>query len=1011
MNVFPTRLTLGIFRIASLLLASLSLGTADTLRDQFQHPPAEARPWVYWTWLSSNLTREGITADLEAMQRVGIGGALILDVDQGTPPGTMKFFDSEWQAMFKHMVSEAKRLGLEINMNNGPGYYGSGGARVPPELGMQSVVSSEVSVKGGESLTLMLAKPVDRPDYRDIAVLAIAEPKRAAKERYQIPGFKMKALQWRGWVGYTGAQSAPLDAIAPAEAIVPRDRVLDLTGKMDGSGKLTWHAPAGEWTVLRFGHAYNGSEIGPTPKDQRGPETDKLSKAATVHHFDTFVKRLNAVAGDAKAALVATHIDSWEGGGQTWTPGMREEFKKRRGYDPVPYLAVLAGRVVGDLQVTERFLWDLRKTVSELVVQNYAAEFQRLAHENGLRLTFESYTTVGNDLDVANWVDEPMAEFWTPTGQGQDFYPTTKSMASAAHLNGRRVVGAEAFTSFRTERWLWHPAMIKKLGDETFAQGVNRFVFHRYASQPFLNRVPGLQMGPWGLHYERTNTWWEWSTPWHAYLTRCQYLLRQGEPVADVLSLQSEEPILRFQQSPLSGYDYDACSSNTFENVRVQNGLLVLPSGRAYRLLTLKHTGTMSIPLLTRIRDLVQQGAVVLGNLPAATPGLTDYPQADATLRQLAEEIWGKDPAVPMRQLGKGKVFRGVSPEHVLARLGIPPDFSSDKKLRWIHRQVGETEVYFVANTSDERVTATCTFRVHGKVPEYWDGETGQVTPIDAYDAGSNESTRLTLPFEPSGSAFIVFRAGSSVPKKPIQTIARDGIALVEHGIGSGEDNAVDPLRGEVSQAGHYVVTRTDGAASAFDVPPLPEPVDVLGPWTLRFPPGWGAPPEVRLEELVSWNYHADPGVRFFSGTALYSKTLNVPASSLRADRRVYLDLGTVCVMARVKLNGRDLGILWKPPYRVDITAAVKPGANELEISVVNLWANRLIGDEHLPEDSERNPNGTLKSWPQWLLEGKPSPTGRFTFSSWRLWGKNDLLQDSGLLGPVTLRTVAVMPP
>lgn len=934
--------------------------------EDFATPPASARPWVYWMWLGSNLTREGITADLEAMQRVGIGGALILDVDQGTPVGPMKFFDEQWKAMFKHTIAEAKRLGLEINMNNGAGYYGSGGPWVPPELGMQWVFQSETHVTGGAAWSGVLPKPVDRADYRDIAVLAIAEPPAEARDAFKIADLQMKALLWKTWVAYRGTRSAPLDAIAPAAAIIPLDRVIDLTSKMDAAGQLAWEAPPGAWTLLRIGHAYNGSQIGPTPKDQRGPETDKLSKAATAFHFQTFVQGLNDLVGpEGKGALVATHIDSWEGGGQNWTAGMRGEFQKRRGYDAVPYLPVLKGRVIGDLQISERFLWDLRKTVSELMVENYVAEFHRLARANGLRFTFESYTTSGNDLDAANFADEPMAEFWTPTGQGADFYPTTKSMASAAHLNGRTIVGAEAFTSFKTERWLWHPAMIKRLGDDAFAQGVNRFVFHRYASQPFLGRKPGLQMGPWGLHYERTNTWWEWSGPWHTYLARCQHLLRQGEPVADVLALQSEEPLLRFQPTPLVGYDYDACGPDTFQNVTVRDGQLVLPSGRHYCLLTLAHTGTMTVPMLTRIRDLVRDGAAILGERPRAAPGLTDYPAADAQLKKLADELWGVDAAQTSRSFGKGKVFRGISAESALAQLGVTPDFAADRALRWIHRTADDAEIYFVANPTDDAVTANCTFRVNGKIPQAWDGETGRVTPLAASSAASPGAANVAIPLRPNGSMFVVFQSASSSLAAPVASAAR-------------EDQGVA--------------------------------VEVAGPWQLRFPSGGGAPAEMILPELISWKNHAEAGVKYFSGTASYAKTLVIPAALLGENRRLMLDLGRVEVMARVTLNGRDLGILWKPPYEVDITAAAKPGENALEIAVVNLWPNRLIGDEQLPEDSERKPDGTLKVWPSWLLEEKPSPTGRLTFSSWRLWKKDEALQDSGLLGPVTLRTFAGLP-
>ena len=1018
MNNRPLRCLLVRVIVLSLALsvsvAASAAGADADLQQGFLHPPASARPWVYWTWLSSNVTREGITADLEAMQRVGIGGALILDVDQGTPAGTIKFFDAKWQEMFKYTVAEAKRLGLEINMNNGAGYYGSGGSWVPPEMGMQWVFQSETPIAGGATWSGVLPKPVDRADYRDIAVLAIAEPPLAAKDRYQFPGLTMKALRWKSWVAYTGTQSAPLDAKAPAHAIIPLNRVIDLTAQMDATGKLTWTAPPGKWTVLRIGHAYNGSRIGPTPQGQGGPETDKLSKAATALHFNTFVKHLNNLVGpDGKVALVGTHIDSWEGGGQNWTADMREEFKKRRGYDLLPYLPVLAGRVIGDLQISERFLWDLRKTVSELMVENYVEEFQMLAHENGLRFTFESYTTTGNDLDAANFADEPMAEFWTPTGQGQDFYPTAKSMSSAAHLNGHKVVGAEAFTSFRTERWLWHPAMLKRLGDDAFTRGVNRFVFHRYAAQPYLKPKPGLQMGPWGLHYERTNTWWEWSKPWHTYLARCQYLLRQGEPVADVLNLQSEEPLLRFQDIPLTGFDYDACGPDTFQRVTTRNTELTLPTGRHYRLLTLSHTGTMTVPLLAKIRDLVRDGAAILGEPPRATPGLTNYPQADADLKILADELWGSGAPVTERTVGRGKVFRGISAEHALSLLVVAPDFSAERTLSWIHRTDGEREIYFVANPSDETAMVNCTFRVAGKIPELWDAENGRIVSLPAYSTAVAGLTRLSIPLRPNGSMFVVFKPAAHSAPPAIESVSLDRQPLFANGVALSAAPVINFADSEINEAGSYLIATRDGKTRKIEVPPLPLPVQVDGPWQLHFPGGWGAPPGViDLPTLISWNnVWSDARIMDFSGTAVYTKNLVIPAALLGANQRLTLDLGRVEVMAKVTLNGKDLGILWKAPYSVDITSAAKAGDNALEIAVVNLWPNRLIGDENLPEDSDRKADGTLNSWPAWLLEGKPSPTGRFTFSSWRLWKKDDLLVDSGLIGPVKLKVSAALPP
>ncbi len=1004
-------------RVVAVLLAWSIFGIARAadpvdvaaLSRAFAEPPPTARPWVYWTWIDGNINKEGITADLEAMNRVGIGGALILDVSQSTPHGPVKFLDAQWQALFKHTVAEAKRLGMEININDGPGYYGSGGTWVTPAQGMQVVVQSETHITGGTQYTGKLALPSRNQEYKDIAVVAVGE---TAKARYQIPDLVNKAVRWNGWVAYRGTQSAPLSLAAPAEALIKMERVIELTGKMAPDGTLTWDAPAGEWTILRFGHQWNGRTVGPSVATETGPETDKLDKAVTAMHFDAFVKRLNDLVGpDLKDALVATHIDSWEGGGQNWTPALRDEFKKRRGYDPIPYLPVLAGRVLGDLQLSERFLFDLRLTISEMMIQNYSAEFQRLAHAAGLRNTYESYTTIGNDLDNAMFADEPMAEFWTPNGQGLDFQPTVKSMSSAAHLNGYSVVGAEAFTSGNQEKFMWTPARIKRIGDNAFIGGVNRFVFHRYAAQPFADAVkPGMQMGPWGLHYERTNTWWEFSGPWHKYLARCQYLLRQGTFVGDVLKLQSEEPLLRFQDGPITGYDFDACGPATFLRATTADGKIAFPSGAGYRLILLPDTPTMTVPLLARIRDLIRDGAALLGNPPQKTPGLTDYPRADGELKKLTDEIWGAEASVTDRSLGKGRVFRGMTPERALAALGVPPDFTSDADIKYIHRNVGSADVYFLSHPGDAAVIANCAFRTIGKTPQLWDAQTGRIVPLPAYAAG-DRTTSLAIPFDPSGSAFIVFQRTVAPATSPLVAISRDGAAILADARrpSNSGDSPIDLLTYEFRQGGTYTFTSVNGASSRFSIPPLPAPVTVSGPWQLKFPAGWGAPPEVTLDRLISWSQHPDSGVKYFSGTAAYSKSLTLPA--LAPNQRLYLDLGNVQVMARVRLNGQNLGILWKPPYRVDITPAAKSGANALEIDVVNLWVNRLIGDEQLPEDSDRNTNGTLKSWPQWLLDGKPSPAGRLTFSSWRLWKKADPLVDSGLLGPVTLSTVQRMEP
>lgn len=980
---------------------------APDLARGFVNPPDSARPWVYWFWLNGNVTREGITADLEAMKRAGIGGVLIMEVDQGTPKGPVKFMSDEWRALFKFVLSEADRLGLEVNMNNGAGWSGSPGPWVTPDKAMQVVVTTETRVPAGKKFEGMLQRPVSNaPYYRDIAVVAFPTPSGQA----DLVNLEAKSVSWTYISGYSVGTDR--EAKVPVEATIPRDRIIDLTALMNEAGKLVWDSPSlgnagapgssADWTVLRIGHTVSRSKTEPFPDGGEGPECDKLSREALEAHFNGMIGKLVADAGQlAGKSFVSMHVDSWENGGGNWTPKMREEFKRLRGYDIVPFLPVLTGRFIDNVDVTERFLWDLRQTASDLFEENYVGHLVKLAHDNGLRFSMETYGTPSLDMDVVNHVDEPMCEFWWSGGGRLNW--TMKAMASAAHVNGRPVVGAEAFTSNRRERWTGHPGNIKARGDRIFCEGVNRFVIHRYAMQPWAgSRRPGMSMGPYGLHYERTQTWWEESKAWHVYLGRCQYMLRQGQFVADILSLQPEEPMQRFNPLGLTGYDYDGISPKAFlEKITVENGLLVLPSGMKYRILMLPVTNTrnMSLAVLRKIKRLVEEGAIILGSAPEATPGLEAFPKADAEVRKLAAEMWGADEAVNERSVGKGKVFRGAKPEEVLAKLGVARDFSSDKGIHWIHRSVAGTEVYFLASDKGEAQTAVCTFRVNGKTPEVWNPMDGSVMPVRAFDEVDGAVT-IPILFEPSGSLFVVFRPGAVDAARRVSSVAYNGTSITNGPAGA---PVIDLVRGEAWQPGAYSIQTGDGKSHQFEVGTIPGPVEIEGPWTVRFAPDSGAPQEITFEKLVSWSKHTDSGVKYFSGTGTYSRKFSVPGEMAGKGRRAYLDLGRVEVMARVKVNGIDLGLLWKLPYRLEITSAIKAGENSLEISVVNLLPNRMIGDEELPDDSERRNDGTLKEWPKWLAEGKPSPTGRFTFGSWRLYRKGEGLQDSGLIGPVRL--------
>jgi len=1087
---FKTAWRLGQVMVFWLVLASVchAAETSSDLEKAFAHPPDSAKPWVYWFWLNSNITSNGITADLEAMKRVGIGGVLIMEVDQGAPVGPAAFMGRPWRELFKHVLTEAKRLRLEVNMNNDAGWNGSGGPWIKPEQSMQKVVWSETNLTGPLLFKGTLGQPKAVAGfYRDLAVQAFPTP-----GTNRIDKIKVKA---GSEVGHVGALP---QTNLPPESVTERARIADLSGKMDNAGRLVWDVPPGQWTVLRFGHTSTGVENAPAPASGRGLECDKLSKEGIEANFAGMMSKLIAdVRPHAGRSLVATHIDSWENGAQNWTARMREEFQKRRGYDLFPFLPVMTGRVVGSLEISERFLWDLRRTISELIVENYAGGMRELAHAYGLRFTVEAYGGPCDNLPYAGESDEPMGEFWSPT----DAIETCRGMASAAHVYGKRIVGAEAFTAGDHEKWLEHPASIKALGDRAFCEGINRFVFHRYALQPWReDRRPGMTMGPWGQHYERTQTWWDWTAPWHEYLARCQFMLRQGRFIADICYLQVEAPPQGLGGHERNGYDWDDCPGEVvLTRMSVRDARLVLPDGMSYRVLALPDSRTMTPALLRKIKELVAAGATVIGPRPMKSPSLSDYPNCDAEVKRVAEELWadcdGK--AIKEHRFGAGRVVWGLAPEKLLAQSGVGADFTSEPRLRSIHRAADGTDIYFISNYQPRDMETMCAFRVSGRQPELWWPDTGRLERAAVWK-DKDGATSVPLRLGPAGSVFVVFRQ-RAVGLDPVVAVTRDGTSilpiagarrkirvqkavygvlndpkrtrdvrakvqrLLEAGeynfqvarLAEGDDPAFlvvktlvvegtadgkpfkvsgkDPetfclasavsaservaevRRGmhgqlllEAWQSGRYELKMASGQTHRMDVPTLPAPLEVRGPWEVRFAGGWGAPERITLDALIDWSKHSDPGIKYFSGTATYRTTFKWRPSQSQISNlksQVHLDLGKVAVMAEVKLNGKDLGLLWKPPFSVEVPEAVKSGENVLEVRVVNLWVNRQIGDEQLPEDSERNSNGTLKSWPQWLSQGKPSPTGRYTFTSWRLWKKDSPLQESGLLGPVRLVT------
>lgn len=1026
------------------------------LRHNFQTPPAEARPWVYWFWMDGNITREGITADMEAMDRAGIGGMIMMEVNVGVPGGPVVFMSGEWRDLFKHAVNEARRLGLEITINAGPGWTGSGGPWVKPEESMQHIVSSTVEVTGPVRFDGVLPRPQRRKAYfgekflpaelvqtldnfyRDVCVLAFPTPE--GKER--IADINEKALYIRDpYSSKPGVKPYLLTPWTftelPANTAIKSSGIVDLTDRLMSDGRLSWEVPGGNWTIMRFGRVSTGANTRPAPVTGIGLESDKFDRAALDRHFENFIGTLRREIGtpqESGGGWTMLHIDSWEMGAQNWTAAFRDEFRRRRGCDPMRYLPAMTGMIVDNLEISERFLWDVRLTAQELIVENHAEHLKELAHRNGFGLSIEPYDMNPTaDLTLGAVADVPMCEFWN------DAMPTLYSCVEAtsiAHVWGRPVVAAEAFTDGTERKMRTHPGTMKALGDWALCMGINRFVFHRFAHNPWPRLRPGMTMGMYGSWHEGTQTWWELSGGYHRYLSRCQYLLRQGQAVADICYLVPEgapnvftPPVSAAPGTPPERqfYHFDGCSPEALlTRAEAREGQLVFRGGTSYRLLILPQAPAMTPRLLEKIRELVEAGVPVMGLPPLRSPGLSDYPECNRRVQTLVKELWGEGQipdGLVSRSVGRGKIFWGEAirtqetpanpgfkaskmmpglypsfdvTRKVLAELGVPPDFTSDKMLRFGHRRTGEMDLFFVANPHGENITSLCTFRVTGSVPELWDPMTGRIWEPAMFETKAMD-TRLTLNLAPAQSVFVVF--------KPLQKPG-DQVVAVSPPAATVERTADGKVIISARTGGKYELRMKSGKTLTADVPAVPEPITITGPWRVQFPSGMGAPDEIELPELANLSAHPQPGVRYFSGISTYSMSFQLPPSMLEPGHRVELDLGRVAVMAEVILNGRNLGVVWIKPYRVDATDAVQSGTNELKVRVANLWANRLIGDAQLPEIADYGKDGLLKSMPEWLLKGESIPSGRVTFMTYRFFGPDDPLPESGLIGPVRLESV-----
>ena len=1063
----------------------------DPLARGFQRPPDSAKPRVWWHWMSGNITKEGIKADLEWMKRAGIAGFQNFDAGLETPQIVKKrlvYMTPEWKDAFKYAATLADELDLEMAIAGSPGWSESGGPWVTPAQAMKKYVWSETRLEGGRPFSGVLPKPSSTTGpyqnmgsgretepvfYADSAVVAFRAPDNdrtpaelGARVTSSGGSFDLAALTdgdlakaellpaapagEKAWIQFEfpraqivrgltlmtlrgdrggnlgdpeleasddgrdfrsvlelptdaatfafipvtakffrlsvptmapqagspqGRQPEPgspagirvaelvlhaaspvnrfqdkaafdaaADIYAMATLSVPdgdavrRTDVVDLTSRMKSDGRLDWNPPAGRWTILRFGYSLTGARNSPASPEATGLEVDKLDRAHVKAYFDNYLDQYKNATGGlmGKRGLQYVITDSWEAGTANWTDRMFAEFAKRRGYDMRPWLPVLAGRIVESAGASDRFLWDFRKTLADLVAENHYDQLTDILRARGMGRYTESHEAgrafIGDGMDVKRRADVPMSATWLerPGKASRQYDADVQESASVAHIYGQNIVAAESLTVYHNA-WAYSPETLKSTADRMMTNGLNRFIIHTSVHQPVDDKIPGLGLGPFGQWFTRHETWAEMAKPWTTYLARSSFMLQQGTFVADIAYFYGEDSNVtalfggKMPDIP-AGYRIDFVNADALINrLSVTDGRIVTTTGMSYRLLALDpNSRHMSLAVLRKIRDLVRAGATIVGLKPVDSPSLAD----DQTgFRAIADEVWGSG-------VGKGQVFGGQTIAQALASIGASPDFEftkprEDTSLMFVHRALPDGDLYWVVNGNARPETLEVSFRVTGKEPELWHAETGLVEPA-AY-LMANGRTVVPLRLTPDDAVFVVFRRTSTAPARALPDPVESGLTTID------------------------------------------------GPWDIAFQAGRGAPARVRLDGLISWSDSSDPGVKYFSGTGTYTRTVEAPEEWFKPGAKLWLDLGDVKNLAEVRVNGQPLGIVWKPPFRVDATSALKPGANTLEIKVANLWVNRLIGDK------------------------QPGAAKMYTYTAVEFYKADSPLLPSGLLGPVKI--------
>jgi hypothetical protein len=1002
--------------------------TFTQLEQGFANPTAESRLRCYWWWLNSMATKESITRDLEEMKDKGYGGASLVDAGSSnyqvalkTPAGPV-FMSTEWMELYKHAVKEADRIGIELSVNMGSG-WNPGGPSITPEFAMKKIVWSEVDVKGGTRISIELPQPEKKLMYQDVLVQAIPKKEGSPVKNEAIENWDKKSFNEKiGWKGIYPLHELRDDYPGEgSELAVKKEEIIDLTGNYI-NGKLVWNAPQGNWTIIRYGYTCTGARTSTSSDGWEGLSVDHLSPKAFELFSNTVIIPLIEAAQSVGKSVKFLQTDSWEMDLASWTDRFAKEFKKFRGYDLQKYMPVLTGRIVENRDQTNRFLHDFRKTVGDCVTEYHYQLFYNLAHKYGMGIHPESggpHSAPVDALKVMAISDFPQGEFWAMANTHRikdDERLSVRQSACVAHTNGKRLVAAEGPTSIGPQ-WERSPKDLKGNIDRVFCSGVNRIVWHTFTSSPKEFGLPGNEYFA-GTHLNPNVTWWKQSKDFISYLNRSSYMLQQGLFVADVLYYYGDDvPNFVFLKEDLPelnfGYDWDKCSKDVILNrVSFDGEKIVLPDGMSYRLLVLTPEKAIDLNVLRKVESLVNSGTTLVSPRPEEVTGLTGFPDSDLELKTITDRLWGKmdGKTITENKVGKGRVIWGQNINYVLAGMKVNPDFgfkSNQEKTAfdYIHRTTNTEEIYFVANRFARKgiddfefryltnlpnryEQVECSFRVSGKVPKLWDPKTGEMKDILIYRE-ENGTTIIPLHLEPEGSVFVVFKDARA--QKHITTVQKDGKNWFP---GNQFETKETPfinlyMQGEkkiaaIFEPGDYNLVWSDGKKEALHLRQSPAETILSGKWELHFDPKWGGPEKIDIDELKSWNKFDEPGIKYYSGTARYLKSFSLTTKDIK-DKLIILDLGNVQEMASVKLNGHQTPVIWSAPFTFDINSFVKKGINELEVEVVNMWPNRLIGDGKLPENQRLTRTNINK------FHGSD--------------GEN-YLRESGLLGPVRIKII-----